>query len=103
MNSIISQILAIEHKAQDMVADAEKQKESILASAKTDCDKIAQEIDARRQRRIELLTENEKQAAKRKMESVQKENEKKMKSLENRFASKKEAWVNEIYHNVIGR
>lgn len=103
MNDIINQIIAIEQKAQEMLADAEKQKSEILNAVKTDCEKKAFDIDERRKRRIRILSETEQNAAVQKMEAVKEDCKQKTEALDACYAAMKNEWVNEIYHNIIGR
>lgn len=103
MNDIINQIIEIEHKAQEMLADAKKQKEEMLRAVDGECDQTAQNIDARRKKRMEQMLKTEQEAAEKSMASIREESRKKSESLDARFTAKKDEWVNEIYRNIVGR
>ena len=103
MDSIISQILSIEKKAQEMVAEAESEKEQILTNTKNDCETIKRQMKERRAKRMETLEHSEQERAQEQMDALRAEYAKKTQSLEAVFRQKKDGWVEEIYQNIIGR
>lgn len=103
MDTIINQIISIEKKAQEMIEDANRQKEDMLSGTQRDCEGITQIMDERKRKRLELLAGNEQELADKKIQMIKEENAKKSEELESRFRQKKDVWINEIYQNIVGR
>lgn len=103
MDEILNRIISIEHKAQDIIEDAENQKRTMFENLKKECSKIKNNIMERQQRRIEIIKQTEQKFADEKMAEIDKSTQESIKKLDCVFNEKKEEWVQNIYNNIIGR
>lgn len=102
MNALISQIIDLEHRAQELVQEADEKSRAIADGVEKDCAVIEAEIKKRQKTRLEKTEEAEKAAATAQLNTLKKEIQSGMTALSAQFAEKKDAWADEIFQNIIG-
>lgn len=102
MNSLIQQILDLEHRAQEMVQTADANSRAIGQSVEKECAAIEADIQKRQKARLEKVEAVENAEAEKQLASLQKEMQSGLEALSAQFVEKKDAWAEEIYQNIIG-
>ena len=101
MNSLIQQILDLEHRAQEMVQTADENSHAITQNAPKECAAIEADIQKRQKARLEKVEAVENAEAEKQLKDLQKEMQSGLTALSAQFAEKKDAWAEEIYQNII--
>ena len=99
---LVSKIVAAEHSAQDIAREAKEKQESLDADLRRDVEQLRQDCMARARRRVSLVEEAEQAAAKEDMAAWDEKLSKAMADVESTYAKNKDAWVNALFHRVIG-
>lgn len=103
MSEILNKIIAIEHKAQEIVEDAYKQKKEMLKSFDLACSKINTDILAKQQKQLEIIKETEQKFADEKISEINTSTKAALENLTRLYEEKKADWVQETYNNIIRR
>lgn len=99
---LVSKIVAAEHSAQDIAREAREKQESLDADLKRDVEQLREDCMDRAKRRLTLVEETEQSAAKESLAAWDKKLEHAMAEVESSYAKNKSAWVDTLFHKVIG-
>ncbi len=103
MDDILSSIISIEKRAQEMVNEAHLQGEEILKKAGGTCGDISADITKRQELRISKVDEMERKVAEEEIDKIRLQYEDKHDLLQNLYKSRKQQYIDEIFNNIIGR
>lgn len=99
---LVSKIVAAEHSAQDIAHEAKERQESLDADLKRDVSQLREDCMDRARRRVAKVEETERAAAEEDMAIWDKKLAKAMDDVESSYAKNKDAWVDLLFHKVIG-
>ncbi len=100
--NLVSKIIAAEHRAQDIARAVTEKQESLDADLERD---VAQQRTAffdRAGRRIAQVEEIERTAAEEDMAAWDGRLERAMAQVETAYAKGKDAWVDDLFHRIVG-
>ena len=103
MEEIIEKIMEIEDRAQEIISDAKKADNGLDESIAEKSKEIEADIERRAHEREEYVKNVEEKDTEEKISAVKKEFDEKIAGLESQYKANKDAWVNGIVENVIGR
>ena len=103
MDNVLNQIIDIEHSAQEMIKKAEEEKKGIIENSINICSEIKKDILARQEKRLDIMLQNEQKIADEKTSNIKEQSAAKLDILMSLYSEKKEAWIQDIYNNIIGR
>ncbi len=101
MNNLVSQILDLEHRAQELVQAADENSRDIAAGVKQNCAAIEADIKKRQKARLEKTEAAENATAAAQLDTLTKEMQSGLSVLSAQYAEKKDAWADEIFQNII--
>lgn len=99
---VISAILDIENTAKEMMENAQKQREEILAQARENEQSIKDDISAEVSRALEQFEEQQKQEAEQEMQDIRAQTQVAMNRLDDTFERDHEKWEAQIFGSIIG-
>lgn len=99
---LVSKIVAAEHSAQNIAQEAKEKQDSLEADLKRDVAQLREDCMARARRRIALVEETEQSAAQENMLTWDKKLASAMQDVESIYARNKDAWVEALFHKVVG-
>lgn len=99
---LVSKIVAAEHSAQDIAREAQEKQESLDADLKRDVTQLREDCMGRARHRIAMVEETEQAAAREDMAAWDKKLAKAMDDVESTYARNKDAWVDLLFHKVVG-
>lgn len=102
MDDILNQIVSIEHKARDIMSDAEKQREEIMTGVKARCDAIRGEILARQESLLGEAAAEAERDADAKRQEMKEAHARRLKSLGDFYARSRQTFIDAIYADIIG-
>ena len=103
MEELIMKIIELEDKAQEIISDAKKADNGLDESIAEKSKELEADIERRAHEREEYVKNVEEKDTEEKISAVKKELDEKIAELENKYRTNKDAWVNGIVENVIGR
>ncbi|MDR0986306.1 MAG: hypothetical protein LBL98_01240 [Ruminococcus sp.] len=99
--NIISDIIEIDEQAKEKMADADKKRIQIIATAKTERDDIISDKLKKTQEKLALVEKSENEKAEVKNAEIEQNKESELKRVDNIFAEKGKGWVDEIVKAII--
>ena len=103
MEEIIEKIMEIEDRAQEIISDAKKADNGLDEAIAEKSKELEADIERRAHEREEYVKNVEEKDTEEKISAVKKELDEKIAGLERQYKANKDAWVNGIVENVIGR
>ena len=103
MEEIIEKIMEIEDRAQEIISDAKKADNGLDEAIAEKSKELEADIERRAHEREEYVKNVEEKDTEEKISAVKKELDEKIARLESQYKANKDAWVNGIVENVIGR
>lgn len=101
MDEIVSKILELEQRAENLASETNEDEKKFENELKKKINELKKTIDSDTQEKIALaVSENEKSAGE-KINKIQKAGEEKKIALDNIFAENKEKWINNIFDSII--
>ena len=101
MDEIISKILELEQRAENLASEITEDEKKFENELKKKINELKKKTDSDAQEKIALaVSENEKSAGE-KINKIQKAGEEKKIALDNIFAENKEKWINNIFDSII--
>lgn len=101
MERIVDQILEIEQRAQEMVKEAQTDREKKLAEIGDECSKIDKDILSRKSSRIKMIIKEEEAQMEERINEICGQIDEEDKRLTEKYAQKKDDWAREIFDSVI--
>ena len=103
MDELIMKIIEIDDKARDVISDAKKANIGLEASIAEKTKEMEADIERRAKERENSLKNIEESDTEERIAAVNKELADKIASLEDKYKSNREAWINGIVENITGR
>ena len=103
MENIINQILEIDEKARQMIANAEKQKREILDKAHDSEVTVKEEWMERAKSRIESVEEVKRAESEEQILEINRQKQEKINKLDKAYNDNHIKWEKEILKNIIGQ
>lgn len=103
MDEIINKVLDIEDRAQKLIEDTKREKESIRNEYEKKIADMQADIRTRADKKIEAITKNENDDAKKICDDIEANAKQSVIKLSALEKANKEKWVETIYQNIIGR
>lgn len=100
---VISAILDIENTAQEMMKNAQQQREDILAEARENEQSIKDDISSEVSRALEKFEEQQKQEADSESRKISDETAAAIAKLDKAYNDNHEQWETQIFCSIIGR
>lgn len=102
MENIINQILKIDEKARQMIADAQKQKQNILDKANDSKGAVKEELMERAKSRLGKVEASEQAHSDEKILEINRIKQEKINKLDKIYNDNHIKWEKEIFNNIIG-
>lgn len=99
--NIIQSILEIDKSASEKLAEAEKQRNLIIAGAKEQQEKIIESKIKAADETLKQIEEKEKAETDKKLESINADGEKEIERLKKVFDDRHEKWEEDIFHAIV--
>jgi vacuolar-type H+-ATPase subunit H len=99
--NIISDIIEIDEQAKDKMADADKKRIQIIASAKSERDEIIADKLKKTQEKLAAIEKSENEKAEGKNTEIEQNKQTELARIDNIFAEKGSGWVDEIVKAII--
>lgn len=96
-------IISIEEKAQEVIKDAKKADKELESRINDESHQMEKDIKKKMTAKNVMLQEREAQEADKKIEAINVNTNRHLAELEKKYNDHKDAWVNEIVKNIIGR
>lgn len=96
-------IISIEEKAQEVIKDAKKADKELESRINDESHQMEKDIKKKMTAKNMMLQEREAQEADKKIEAINVNTNRHLAELEKKCSDHKDAWVNEIVKNIIGR
>lgn len=103
MEDLIMKIISIEEKAQEVIKDAKKADKELESRINDESHQMEKDIKKKMTAKNVMLQEREAQEADKKIEAINVNTNRHLAELEKKYNDHKDAWVNEIVKNIIGR
>ncbi len=103
MEDLIMKIISIEEKAQEVIKDAKKADKELESRINDESHQMEKDIKKKMTAKNVMLQEREAQEADKKIEAINVNTNRHLAELEKKYSDHKDAWVNEIVKNIIGR
>ncbi|WHH61226.1 hypothetical protein [Petroclostridium sp. X23] len=103
MDAIIKKILEIEQKAQQIVDDADQEKQKIDEALELEIQDMEQEIHSKVERKIRQIREREMQEAQSRIKEINSKVKQQTESMIRYAAEKKDEWEDLLMNRIIGR
>lgn len=100
--NLVSKIIAAEHRAQAIARAATEKQESLDADLQRDVARLRSDYFERAQRKIKLVEEVERSAAKKDMAAWDQRLENAMGQVEAAYSKGKDSWVDLLFHRIVG-
>lgn len=101
--NLIQQIISAEQSAQILVQDAKEQESHLAESLEQEIAQMRATYKERADKRIAKLTKLEESVAKQDLEKWDKRLEEAMAAVEQAYIENKDAWVDALFHQVVGQ
>lgn len=99
--NIIQSILEIDKTASEKLAEAEKQRNLIIADAKEQQEKIIESRIKAADETLKEIGEKEKAEADKKLEAINAEGDKEIARLKDVYENRHEKWEEDIFHAIV--
>ncbi len=103
MEDLITKIIEIEDRAQEVIKDAKKADRELSSRIRDDSHKLQDDIERKMQAKNVTLKQMEEEDADKKIEAINSRMRKDLSELEEKYEKNKDKWVNEIVSGIIGR
>ena len=103
MDELIMKIIEIDDKAREVISDAKKANIGLETSIAEKTKELEADIKRRAHEKEEDLKNIEESDTEEKIAAVNKELDEKIASLDDKYKSNREAWINGIVENITGR
>ncbi len=103
MEELIMKIIELEDKAQEIISDAKKADSELEENIAEKTKELEEDIEKRAKKREEYLKNVEETETEEKIAAIKKGLDGKIAALEDKYKANREAWINRIVENVIGR
>ncbi|MDR0903909.1 MAG: hypothetical protein LBM59_04690 [Ruminococcus sp.] len=99
--NIISDIIEIDERAKDKMADADKKRIQIIASAKTERDEIISDKLKKTHEKLAAIEKSESEKAEGKNAEIEQNKKTEIDRIDSIFAEKGNGWVDEIVKAIV--
>lgn len=101
MENVIASILEIEQDAQKRLKEAEQKKNSLIADAKAEQEKLIKEKIKEADEKLDKMSMDEKKKAEQKLAEIEETKNNEIKRLDSVFDKKRKKWEDEIFTAII--
>jgi len=99
---LVGRIVAAEETAQEIAREAQEKQASLDSDLKRDVEQLHEDCFARAKRRVALVEETERSAAQDSMAEWDAKLSRAMAEVEHAYAKGKDAWVDLLFHKIVG-
>ena len=102
MDRIIQQILKIDADAKQKLKDARQRREELISQADEEAAREVEKLRSHSEEKIEMVRRTEEQNANDQIAEIRRKTDEQIAGLEKHFAEKEPEWLEEIVQRVIG-
>ena len=102
MEQIVSRIIEVEQRAQQVMNEARKMRDELSQSISEDVEKMKEKYTVRAENRIEIVRLEEQKYLNEVIKEIESIKEKEQTAMEEKYQNRQKEWVDTLFFRIIG-